>query len=154
MIIDYTLNKEQAAALFLEHACMMGSSDVIYDYRVAELFGQDVSEWAENNMGFDLYINSNDFSMWGSGSHYFTRSGYNKIVSHHNYLVSRKEYEASEGGRIWTALRKARSDRMDAYEAEEDRKRAERKAKREAARRAKQAAQEKKDQEGTQNEVL
>lgn len=46
MIITYPLNSEQAAALFAENAVMMDSEDVIYDYRVAGLFGPEVCAWA------------------------------------------------------------------------------------------------------------
>lgn len=145
MLIVHALNKEQATALFDENAVMQGSSDVIYDYRIAELFGPEVCEWAESCMGADHFLQCGpDWSMWGDGGcHYFTRSGYNKIVSHHNYLVCHEEYEASEGGKLWARLWKARHDRMDAEEAEEERKRQERKAKRIAARKAKEEAQEK-----------
>lgn len=148
MIITHPINREQAAALFAENAVMMENCDVIYDYRVAEIFGPEVCVWAESCMSFDGYMKCGpDWSCWG-GCHcnYFTKAGFQKIVSHHNYLMSSRESDKSEGGKIWRDLWQARSDRMDAAEREEDRKREERKAKRAAARKAKEEAQ-KKEQE-------
>lgn len=139
MMITKAINSEQANVLFLENAVMMDCGDVIYDYRVAELFGQEVCKWAESCMRFDGYMKSGtDWNSWG-GCHcnYFTRTGFRKIVSHHNYLVSAMESEKSEGGRIWRNLWQARHERMEEAEREEERKREERRAKRAATRNAK-----------------
>lgn len=145
MIITYPINSAQADALFAENAVMMDCGDVIYDYRIAGLFGPEVCAWAESCMSFDGYMKAGrDWNSWG-GCHcnYFTREGYRKIVSHHNYLLSSKESDECEGGKIWRDLWQARSERLDAAEREEDRKREERKAKRAAARKAKEEAQKK-----------
>lgn len=143
MVITYPINSQQANTLFADNAVMMSGSDVIFDYRAAELFGPEVCTWAENCMGSDSYLSpGKDWNSWGAGKcRYFTRSGFSKLVSHHNYLICVKEYDMSEGGKIWNDLWQARCERMDAADAEEERKREERRAKREAARRAKQEAQ-------------
>ena len=141
MEITHTLNKAQADALFAANAVMMGGNDVIFDYKVADLFGSNVCAWAESCMKFEGFIKiSNDYGAWGSGSHYFYKSGFDKLVSQHNYIVALEEYKASPGGKIWDSLWAARSAVLAAQDAEEERKREERKAKRAAARKAKQKA--------------
>lgn len=143
MKIEYMLNKAQADELFEENAVLIGSSNAVFDYKIAELFGDDVCIWAESCMGAKRFLEpGNDWSSWGPCEcNYFRRSGFNKIVSHHNYLAGVKQYRSSEGGAIWDNLWKARRERMEAAEAEEDRKREERKAKRAASHKAKQEAE-------------
>ena len=146
-IIQCSLNKEQADALFSANAVMMCGRNVIFDYKIAELFGADACAWAEGCMRHDGYLEwGMDCNSWGDcGCNYFYKSGFEKIVSYHNYYFCLGEYRASEGGRLWDNLWQARRERMEAADREEERKRAERKAKREAARKAKQQAQEAKD---------
>jgi len=136
------LSKAQADAIFDREAVMFYSTDAIPDYRVAELFGPEVCGWTERAMSADGFLRlHDDWSSWGgNGEHHFYRSGFHKIVSQHNYLVSQMHRSESEGGRVWDQLMQARHERMEAAELEEDRKREERKAKREAARKAKQEA--------------
>lgn len=136
------LSKEQADVIFEREAVMFYSTDAIPDYRVAELFGPEVCRWAEGSMSAEGFLRWNeDWSSWGgNGEHHFYRSGFHKIVSHHNYLVSQMRRSESEGGKVWDDLWQARHEALEAAEGEEDRKREERKAKREAARRAKQEA--------------
>lgn len=143
-MIDYALNRQQADTIFTENAVMMGEGDVIYDYRVAEIFGADVCAWAESCMHHEgFFTPGRDWNSWGScDCHYFTRAGFNKIVAQHNYMICCAESANSDGGQIWRDLWQARRERLDAADREAERKREERKAKREAARRAKQAAQE------------
>ncbi|MBR2310512.1 MAG: hypothetical protein IKA47_08290 [Oscillospiraceae bacterium] len=143
MKIKHTLNKAQADALFLENAVAIGGRDVVFDYKAAEIFGDDVCAWAESCMKFEGYINSGkDYGVWGSGSNYFCKSGFDKLVSQHNHLICLSEYKASDGGKIWDELWAARRAHLAALDAEEDRKREERKAKRAASRKAKQEAAE------------
>lgn len=143
-MLDYALNRQQADTVFTENAVMMGERDVIYDYRVAEIFGADVCAWAESCMGLERFLSpGSDWSSWNCGKcNYFTRAGFYKLVSQHNYMICCAESANSNGEQIWRTLWQARSERLDALDREEERKRAECKAKREAARRAKQAAQE------------
>lgn len=143
MKIEHTLNKAQADALFLENAVAISGRDVIYDYKAAELFGADVCAWAESCMKFEGYIDpGKDYNAWGSGSNYFCKSGFDKLVSQHNYTICLSERKTSEGGRIWDELWAARGARLDALDAEDQRKREERKAKRTGSRKAKQEAAE------------
>lgn len=144
MEITHTLNKAQADALFAANAVMMGGNDVIFDYKVADLFGPDVCAWAESCMKYQgSFSPGADYNSWG-GNHfnYFPKAGFYKLVSHHNYLIGVSEYNASEGGKVWANLWTARSAALAAQDAEEERKREERKAKRAAARKAKQEAAE------------
>lgn len=136
------LSKKQADAIFDREAVMFYSMDAIPDYRVAELFGPEVCGWAERSMSADGFLRLNDdWSTWGGGNErHFYRSGFRKIVSHYNYLVSQIHRNDGEGGKVWDDLWKARCEAMEAAEREEDRKREERKAKRAAARKAKQEA--------------
>lgn len=135
------LSKKQADAIFDREAVMFYSTDAIPDYRVAELFGPEVCRWAEGAMSAEGFLRfGDDWSSWGENEHHFYRSGFRKIISHHNYLVSQMHRSESEGGKVWADLWQARHEAMEAAEREEDRKREERKAKREAARRAKQNA--------------
>ena len=142
--IEYAMNKAQSDEVFAANAVAMSGRDVIFDYKIYELLGSDACAWAESCMGAEDYlVCGKDWSAWGScGCDYFTKSGYDKLVSWHNYHVCLGEYRASEGGKVWDSLRQARHERMEAFEREEDRKREERKAKRAAARKAKQEAQE------------
>ena len=142
--IEYAMNKALSDEVFATNAVAMSGRDVIFDYKVTELFGTDICTWAESCMGAEHYLDwIRDWGSWGeNGCHYFTKSGYDKLVSWHNYHVCLGEYRASEGGKVWDSLWQARHERMEAFEREEDRKREERKAKRAAARKAKQEAQE------------
>lgn len=133
-MIDYALNRQQADTIFTENAVMMGESDVIYDYRVAEIFGADVCAWAESCMHHEGFFTAGrDWNSWGSCiCHYFTRAGFNKIVAQHNYMICCAESANSEGGQTWRDLWQARRERLGAADREAERKREERKAKQEA----------------------
>lgn len=142
--IEYAMNKAQCDEIFAANAVAMSGRDVIFDYKVAELFGPDACAWAERCMHHQGYLDwGKECNSWGDfGCNYFYKSGFEKLASWHNYHICLAEYKASEGGKVWDALWQARQDRMEAAEREEERKREERKAKREAARKAKQATQE------------
>lgn len=142
--IEYAMNRTQSDEVFAANAVAMSGRDVIFDYKIYELFGSDACVWAEQSMGAEGYlVCGKDWSAWGCrGCQYFTKSGYDKLVSWHNYEVCLAEYKASKGGKAWDDLWRARHERMEAFEREEDRKREERKAKRAAARKAKQESQE------------
>lgn len=142
--IEYAMNKAQCDEIFAANAVAMSGRDVIFDYKVAELFGPDACAWAERCMHHQGHLEwGKECNSWGDcGCNYFYKSGFEKLASWHNYHICLAEYKASEGGKVWDALWQARQDRMEAAEREEERKREERKAKREAARKAKQATQE------------
>lgn len=142
--IEYAMNKEQADAVFAANAVAMSGRDVIFDYKIWELFGPDACAWAESCMHHEGYLDwGKECNSWGPcGTNYFYKSGFDKLVSWNNYQICLAEYKASEGGKVWDDLWQARHGAMEAAELEEERKREERKAKRAAARKAKQAAQE------------
>lgn len=149
-MIDYAMNRAQADELFDKNAVMMGEygSNVIFDYKIAEIFGETILTWAERSMYSDhAYIKpGEDWNSWGGcGCDYFYRSGFWKIVSQHNYLVSMEQYKASEGGKLCEAFRAARIEERDAADAEEERKYQERRAKTKAAREARAAKKAKKE---------
>lgn len=142
--IEYAMNKVQSDEVFAANAVAMSGRDVIFDYKVAELFGPDACAWAERCMHHQGYLDwGKECNSWGDcGCNYFYKLGFEKLVSWHNYHICLAEYKASEGGKVWDRLWQARQERMEAADQEEKRKCEERKAKREAARKAKQAAQE------------
>ena len=141
--IEYAMNKAQSDEVFNANAVMMSGRDVIFDYKIYELFGSEACAWAESCMHHQGYLDwGKDCNTWGDGDcNYFYKSGYEKLVSRHNYCTSLAEYKDSEGGRVWDGLWQARSERMEAAEAEGERKKEERKAKRAAARKAKHETQ-------------
>ena len=147
-MIDYTLNRQQADELFDREAILFGKSNGVPEFRMVELFGEWAGEFFEKHAHHNGHMNGGeDYNTWGDcGSdrpilHYLCRSGFLKIVSEHNYRQALAGHRESEAGRVVDALWQARSERLEAQEAEEERKRAERRAKREAARKAKQEAQ-------------
>lgn len=105
-MIKHTLNKATTDELFADNAVMMNCEDVIYDYKIAELFGADICAWAVDRMKSNHCLEWNkDWSSWGDFQcYYFRRSGFDKIVSYHNYTISVKEYRESKGGQIWDSL--------------------------------------------------
>lgn len=142
--IEYAMNKAQADEVFAANAVAMSGRDVIFDYKIAELFGPDICAWADSGMCYNGYLDwGENCSSWGPcGCNYFYKTGFDKLVSWHNFHICLAEYKSSEGGKVWDALWQARHERMEAEEREEERKREERKAKRASARKAKQEAQE------------
>lgn len=147
-MIDYTLSKKQADRLFDKEAVFFWSNDGIPEHRIVELFGEWAGEFIVENAYHDGHlIPGTDWNAGGSCSkeepliHYFCRSGFYKIVSKNNYRLTVQAHRASEGGKVMDEQWKLRRERIEAAEAEDERRRAERRAKREAAKRAKQEAQ-------------
>lgn len=147
-MIDYTLNRQQADELFDCEAILFGKSNGVPEFRMVELFGEWAGAFFEKNVLTNGYMTGGeDWNAWGDCSsdrplmHYLYRSGFFKVVSEHNYRQSLAHHKESEAGRVVDALWKARSERLEALDAEEKRKRAERRALREASRKAKQEAQ-------------
>ena len=46
--VNYTMNLAQANALFDTEAVFMYSADVVPEYRVIELFGNDMAAWPDS----------------------------------------------------------------------------------------------------------
>lgn len=146
-MIDYTLNRQQAEALFDAEAVLFGTSNGIPEYRIVELFGEWAGAFMEKHIHSEGYLaGGRDWNAWGDCGQerpmlrYLLRPGLLKIASEHNYRIALSNHRSSEAGRVVDALWQARKEVLEAREAEEERKRAERKAKREASRKAKQTA--------------
>lgn len=146
-IIQTTLNKAQADALFEEECIFMGE-DVVPEYRIVELFGAYMAEWAERNIHFEGYLQGGrDYNEWGIGSlgahrvNYY-KAGFYKVISHHNAILAVKRHQQSPAGQIIEDVWEARAARQAAADAEDERRMNEAKAKRAAARAARKAAKE------------
>lgn len=143
-IITNTLNKAAAADLFEKEAILFGTQDGVTEQRMVELFGEWAGEFIVKHIHYKGYLDG-DYNAWGDCSdpeytmlHYLYRSGFNKIVSEHNYRLADQARRTSESGRYVNSLWQARYAEQDSREAEEERQRQERKAKRAAARKAKE----------------
>lgn len=151
IMIEETLNAAQTDALFSREAVLFGPySEGVPAYRIAELFGEKVSAWAEGCMHYGGYLGSGkDANGYGSCTednpmiNYFPKTGFQKIVGYHNYRVTVQRHRESAGGAVVDAIWKAREERLAAKDAEEERKHWEKREKRAAARKAKQEAAEK-----------
>ena len=140
--IEYTLSKSQVDMLFEQEAALFGSNDGVPEFRVVELFGEWATTWAEKSMYNDGYLKPGvEWNGWGDCGperpmiHYFYRAGFRKIASEHNYRLSLSKHNTSAAGNLIDSVWKARSERLAAIDAKDDRKRKERRAKR-AARKA------------------
>lgn len=135
--------------MFEANAILFGQTNGIPEYRIVELFGEWAGTFVEGNIHYKGYlIEGMDWNGWGDCGterpmlHYLYRAGFLKVVSEHNYRLALAGHRASEGGKIVDALWQAREERIAARDAEDERKRAERRAKRAAARKAKEATAE------------
>lgn len=155
-MIETTLNRQQAEALFAQESFPVRTvshmvANVVPMYRIIELFGVDVGKWAEENIGLHpetrepgCLSGSTPFSVdrdSGEIMHYTTSDGFFFIVAEHNLRTATRQALERESGRQWATIWEARCKRLEAADAEEERKQEERRAKRAAARKAKQEAQ-------------
>lgn len=156
-MIEHTLNRRQADELFDREACLFGESNGIPEYRIVELFGEWAAAFIEGNIHYNGYLyGGEDWNGFGGSSaerpilRFLYREGLYKVVSEHNYILTLAGHRSSAAGRVVDAQWKRRHEELEAAEAEEERKRQERKAKRAASRKAKEEAY-KKGQEATGN---
>lgn len=137
MEITYTLNSDQANKLFDNEAVFMYSHDVIPEYRVIELFGDDVAPWLDFCCRHDGYMKSGrDYNYSGDVHEIFRtfyRAGFLKVVSKFNHKLLLQSHRTSEAGKLADQIAEERSQKLAQQDAEEERKRAERRAKRAAA---------------------
>lgn len=155
-MIETTLNRQQAEALFAQESFPVRTishmvANVVPMYRIIELFGVEVGQWIDENIGLHpetrepgCLSRNTPFSIdrnSGEMMHYATADGFFSIVAEHNLRMATRQAFERESGRQWAAIWEARCKRLEAADAEEDRKQEERRAKREAARKAKQEAQ-------------
>ena len=156
-MIEHTLNRQQADELFDREACLFGESNGIPEYRIVELFGEWAAAFIEGNIHHNGYLDGGeDWNGFGGSSaerpilRFLYREGLYKVVSEHNYILALAGHRSSAAGRVVDAQWKRRHEELEAAEAEEERKRQERKVKRAASRKAKEEAY-KKGQEATGN---
>lgn len=163
-MIETTLSKQQAEALFAREAILLGTgmfitrnNESVPMHRIGELFGVEMMEWFETGT-HNHFKGGEDYNIIGGGSdgspfiHIVYHDGFMNIVCRHNRKLVAQAHKTSEAGRQWDLIEAAAQARLDALDAEEDRKREERKAKRAAARKAKLEAQ--KATEGVQHEDI
>ena len=155
-MIETTLNRQQAEALFAQESFPVRTishmiANVVPMYRIIELFGVEIGQWAEKNIGLHpetrvpgCLSDKTPFSHsphTGKMMHFVSADGFFTIVAEHNLYTADKQAHECEAGRQWNAIWDERCARLDAADAEDERKREERRAKRTAARKAKQEAQ-------------
>lgn len=147
MALNYTLSRQAAEDLFTQEAILFGETNAVPEYRIVEIFGEWAGAFIEKHIHYHGYLEGGrDWNAWGNCEpdrpmlNYLYRHGFLKIVSEHNYRLTLEAHRSSDAGKVVDALWQARREAMAAAEAEEDRKREERKAKRAAARKAKQIA--------------
>lgn len=150
-MIETTLNCQQAEALFAKESFPVWTvshmvANVVPMYRIIELFGVEVGQWIEQNIGLHpetrkpgCLSSNTPFSIdpvTREAMYYTTADGFFSIVAEHNLRTATRQARERESGRQWAAIWEARCKRLDAADAEEERK-----IKRAAARKAKQEAQ-------------
>lgn len=106
-MIETTLNKQQADALFAEHAVMMYGYDAVFDYKIAELFGQECCAWAESCMKLEGYLKGGKIwdELWAARSAYLAA------------LEAEDERKAAERKAKRAAARKAKLEAQKAAES-------------------------------------
>lgn len=107
MEITYTMNRMQADHLFAAEAVFMYSADVIPEYRVIELFGNDMAAWLDSCCRHEGYMRGGrDYNCCGDCPgmiHYFYREGFYKIVSKSNGARILQAHQNSEAlvDKVW-----------------------------------------------------
>lgn len=152
-MIETTLTRAQAEDLYEKESALYGCGFYkespeagIPLYRIGELFGMRMLKRFIDGQGIN-YIGGRDFGTVGGYDddpildviHF---RGFLRIVCQHNCWIAHERQRGSKAGSYLETLEIARSARLEASEAEEQRKREERKAKRAASRKAKQEAAE------------
>lgn len=138
-IINYQLNKAAAVAIFEENAVFHSSGDAIDVHRIGELLGEAAIRDIDRGTGYKGFLEGGlDWNAAGAcGSDpclpYYFLSGWMKLVSYHNHRLQVIAHQSSEGGQIYDKVWEERCAAINAADAEDERKRQERKAKRAAA---------------------
>lgn len=137
MEITYAMNQMQADNLFAAEAVFMHSADVIPEYRVIELFGDDMARWLDSCCRYEGYMRGGrDYNFVGDCHEmirYFYREGFYKIVSKANGARMLQSHQNSEAGKLADEVMEERTQKLARQDAENERKRQERRAKRAAA---------------------
>lgn len=138
-IITQTLKKDQITELFDQESCFMYSQDVIPEYRVIELIGEDFAEWIDSCCSHEGYLKAGtDYNLCGDGSdrmlRHFYLSGFMKIMSKHNEKILRGLIAQSGAGVIINQIYDRKQEEFERMDREEELKREERRRKRAEAR--------------------
>ena len=149
MVIDRTLSRQAAEALFEEEAILFGESNAVPEFRIVEIFGEWAGTFIEKHTHYKGYFEGGrDYNGWGDCSHerpmlnYLYRRGFLKIVSEHNYRLSLRAHRSSAAGEVVDRIWRIRQEAMDAADREAAQNKSERKAKRKNAQGAKAEIQE------------
>lgn len=148
MEINYAMNQMQAERLFAAEAVFMCSADVVPEYRVIELFGDDMARWLDSCCVHEGYMKGGrDYNYGGANCdsmiRVFYKEGFYKIVSRANQAQVLQMHRNSEAGKLADQVMEERVQELRRQDAEHERKLQERRAKRAAAK----AEREKKAQE-------
>ena len=142
MEINYTMNLAQANSLFDAEAVFMYSADVIPEYRVIELFGNDMAAWLDSCCRHDGYMKAGrDYNYGGDVSEtirFFYKSGFYKVVSKSNHRLLLHAHRSCDAGKLADAIMEERIRELARQDAEAECKKKERRAKRAAAKVAKE----------------
>lgn len=134
--INRQLSRAEAIKLFEQNAVLHGTADAIDIHRIGELFGEKIL------LKLDYWITvpgffspGRDWNSWGACGDdpllpYILQQGFMRIVSQHNHDLQVTAHKASESGKLYDRLVDERRARIEAEDAEEERKRQERRAKR------------------------
>lgn len=141
MEITNTLNLMQTNALFDAEAAFLCGSNAIPEYRVVELFGDEIATILDRWCCHDGYMERKDYNAIDFGEsgeiRVFYRSGFYKIVDAANKKIVKQAYQTSDARKVIDAIWEERSRELARQDAEYERKLAERRAKRAAAKAAK-----------------
>lgn len=77
------LNKERAIKLFSEEAILVGTSDVIPEFRMREIFGDAAVDFAKS-------LSPDSFNGYGNGSYtmyYGTLKGFQIVATYNNVTI-------------------------------------------------------------------
>ena len=134
MGINYTLNRAQAEELFAAEAVFMYSADMVPEYRVIDLFGDDIAKWLDSCCRYNGYMKGgqdyNHCGDCGSLIRFFYLPGFLKIVSKANHAQALQSHRNSEAGKLADRLSEERAQKLQELDKEAERKRQERRAKR------------------------
>lgn len=144
-MIEKSLNKAEALELFRQNCALHYHDDAVEEHRIAELFGPEIARYVFEHNNSWMKPGA-DWNASGSCApddpslNYYYLSGFMLIVAAHNHRLQVKAHASSDGGKIMDVLRKEWRERIAALDAEDARKREERKAKRAAAKARRESA--------------
>lgn len=118
--MDNTINKTDAMEIFAKESIFLGGEDVLPFYKAIDIFGEMAAVFIDDNMGCEKSLKGGvDYNALGACSesrpvmYYFYKSGFLKLVSEHNYLLSIEDYQSNKGGNIFDKYIEQRRNRLD-----------------------------------------